>query len=216
MRVIDSTKQNNFPYIIGVSGGSGSGKTFFAQALKSHLGDEQCTLIFQDNYYIDQSRRFDFDGGSVNFDHPDSIDFNFMAENLKCLKSHQPAFIPSYDFVTHTRSKQSTEIRPTKIIIIDGILIFHSDAIRHLLSELIFFDTPEELRFARRLNRDVQERGREPMGVRNQFITQVKPMHDQYVAPSKKYAHKIVVEMNEYESVLLHYKHKLNALLSLE
>ena len=114
------------PHIIGVAGGSGSGKTYFAKDLQRMLGEENCSIVYQDNYYIDQSAKFDGDGGSVNFDHPSSLDFPLLAQGLNILKSGTPLAIPIYDFKTHTRQKETLYGKPTKIIIVDGILILHS------------------------------------------------------------------------------------------
>lgn len=195
-----STKQNK-PLLIGVAGGSGSGKTYFAREILGKLGGSNCEIIYQDNFYIDQSHQFDFDGGSVNFDHPDSLDFDLLGKCLLKIKSGQPTDIPIYDFVTHKRKTETIRIEPKKIILIDGILIFHPEKIRLLFDDLIFFDTPEETRFQRRLDRDVQERGRKPDGVRSQFFKQVKPMHDAFVEPSKKFA-KTVVREADYANTL--------------
>jgi len=186
----------NKPFLLGVSGGSGSGKTYFSKALarkltKTHK-DNICEIVYQDNFYIDQSQRFDHDGGSVNFDHPDSIDFSLLAAHLKILKSGRPTNIPMYDFATHKRKTQILPIKPKKIIIVEGILIFHAEVVRELFDDLIFFETPEELRFARRLERDVKKRGRTEAGVREQFYKQVKPMHDLFVEPSKIFAKTII------------------------
>ena len=113
--MIGSIKQNNpQTYILGVAGGSGSGKTYFARALHAHLGNEACAIVYQDNFYIDQSRNFDFDGGSVNFDHPSSIDFDLLAEQIAVLKSRRSVQIPIYDFVTHSRKKETIHIEPKK------------------------------------------------------------------------------------------------------
>jgi uridine kinase len=201
MPVIGSTKPNK-PKLIGVAGGSGSGKTFFARALREALGSDFCELVYQDNFYIDQSRRFDHDGGSVNFDHPDAIDFQLLAECLKKLKTGIATDIPIYDFATHTRKKESLRIAAAPVVLVDGILIFHAKAVRELFDDLIFFDTSEELRFQRRLERDVKERGRTPEGVRNQFYKQVKPMHDQFVEPSKCFARTVVKDRGAYDDAL--------------
>ena len=176
-----STKQNSF--LLGVAGGSGSGKTYFAQALKDKLGSGVCEIISQDNYYFDQSRRFDYDGGSVNFDHPSSIDFGLLASHLAAFKRGDAVDVPLYDFVTHSRRTETVRVTPKPVIIIDGILIFHLPEVRRHFDDLIYFDTPEDTRFSRRLERDTKERGREPEGVRNQFLKQVKPMHDLFVEP---------------------------------
>lgn len=192
-----STKRSN-PFILGVAGGSGSGKTYFAQALAEKLGEDRCTIISQDNFYFDQSKRFDHDGGSVNFDHPSSIDFELLAESLRQLKTGVKTDIPVYDFVTHSRLAKSKSIEPTSVIIVDGILIFHSDVVRLELHDTIFFDTKEDLRYKRRLDRDVKERGRTPQGVEAQFLKQVKPMHDEFVEPSKKHARTIITEDSDF------------------
>lgn len=200
------------PYIIGVSGGSGSGKTYFARELQRILGNEICTILYQDNYYIDQSHRFDGDGGSVNFDHPSSLDFDLLARGLSELKAGLPIQVPLYDFATHTRKSESIQCLPTKIILVDGILILDSAVVRSQLDEAVFFDTPEELRFQRRLERDVQERGRTPEGVRKQFERQVKPMHDQFVEPSKYHAKTIVKDFGDYHEALEFFVKKLSAI----
>ncbi len=213
----DSIKQSSSQtFILGVAGGSGSGKTYFARALQQQLGDESCAIVYQDNFYIDQSRNFDFDGGSVNFDHPSSIDFDLLGEHIRQLKMSQAVMIPIYDFVTHSRKKETIHVTPKKIIIVDGILIFHAYQVRDHFDDLIFFDTPEELRYQRRLERDVKERGRDPEGVRNQFLKQVKPMHDQYVEPSKKFAKSLVTEVGEFDGILAQYCQKFKELMMSE
>ena len=199
--MIASIKPNK-PFLIGIAGGSGSGKTYFARELHRLLGAEKASIIYQDNFYIDQSRRFDFDGGSVNFDHPESLDFKRLEACLTDLNRGQPTRIPIYDFVSHTRSVETLEIQPTPIILIDGILIFHPEAVRKQFDHLIFFDAPESLRFERRLKRDVEDRGRTPEGVRNQFEKQVKPMHDQFVQPSRVHAHEVIQDLGQYERIL--------------
>jgi uridine kinase len=215
MRVTDSIKQNKKlrPYILGVAGGSGSGKTYFARDLYQFLKG-QAEIIYQDNFYIDQSKKFDYDGGSVNFDHPDSIDFNLLAERIAQLKEGSPVEIPIYDFATHSRLEKTLTVEPKPIIIVDGILIFHAEQVRRHFDDLVFFDTPEDLRYERRLERDVKERGRTPEGVRNQFLKQVKPMHDQFVEPSKKFATTLVKEISEYSSVFKKYCEKLERILN--
>lgn len=199
------------PFVLGVAGGSGSGKTFFARSLRQALGAEKCEIIYQDNFYIDQSARFDGDGGSVNFDHPDAIDFSSLASCLSVLRSGSVCEIPVYDFVSHTRAPDRLRVDPRPILIVDGILIFHSPAVRALFDEMVFFDTPEEIRFQRRMERDVKERGRKPEGVKAQFLRQVKPMHDQFVEPSKQFATRVVCDRGEFSAVLREYTSKLAA-----
>jgi len=197
------------PYIIGVAGGSGSGKTFFARELQKNLGDEKCTILYQDNYYIDQSHRFDGDGGSVNFDHPNSLDFALLARGLADLKAGMSIKVPIYDFATHSRKTETLMCRPKKIILVDGILILDSQVVRDQLDEAIFFDTPEKLRFKPRLERDVHERGRTAEGVKKQFDLQVKPMHNQFVEPSKSFAQTIVKDFGDYHEAIEFFTRKL-------
>lgn len=203
-----STKPNR-PFLLGVSGGSGSGKTYFARDLVRLLGQHICEIVYQDNFYIDQSQRFDFDGGSVNFDHPSSIDFNLLAKCLENLKCGNPTEIPVYDFATHKRKPEKLTIAAKPLIIVDGILIFHFEGVRRLFDDLIFFDTAEELRFQRRLERDMTERGRTRDGVHKQFYNQVKPMHDAFVEPSKIHAKNVVNSESEYGTILGRYRTRL-------
>ncbi len=192
----------NKPYIIGVAGGSGSGKTYFARELQRILGDHVCTILYQDNYYIDQSHRFDGDGGSVNFDHPSSLDFELLAFGLSNLKKGESIDVPIYEFATHKRLAKTITCEPKKIILVDGILILDSKVVRAQLDEAVFFDTAEDLRFQRRLERDVNERGRTPEGVKKQFDLQVRPMHDQFVQPSMAHAQTVVKDIGEYSETL--------------
>lgn len=173
--------------IIAISGGSGSGKTTAAKKLQKILGNENCKIISQDSYYIDHSKIFNGDG-SVNFDHPNAIDFKLMSQHLKKLSEFEEIEIPIYDFVTHTRKKDTIIFKPSKFIIVDGTLILSQDELRPFFNISIFLDIPEETRYSRRLNRDVKERGRQPEGVKLQFNSFVKPMHETFVQPSRKFA----------------------------
>lgn len=195
--------------MLGVAGGSGSGKTFFARALRQALGAEVCEIIYQDNFYHDQSSKFDRDGGAVNFDHPDAIDFSSLASCLGVLRGGSACEIPVYDFVTHTRAAETLRVEPRPVLIVDGILIFHAPLVRNLFDEMVFFDTPEEIRFQRRMERDVKERGRKPEGVKAQFLAQVKPMHDAFVEPSKAFSTRVVCDRGEFSAVLREYTEKL-------
>ena len=196
------------PLIIAISGGSGSGKTFLAQAINEELGPDKSNILSQDNYYIDQSDKFDGDGGSVNFDHPESIDFQLLAQHLKLLKKNYPISMPQYDFATHTRQDETVEFEPRDIIVVDGILILCSEQLRDIFDEIVFVDTPENIRFKRRLKRDVEEIGRTPEGVKTQFEKQVKPMHDEFVEPCKEFADKISsgTEMQDFYDTIEYFK----------
>ena len=172
---------------IGVSGGSGSGKTTFARLLRDQVGHENCEILLQDSYYFDQSKNFKGDG-SINYDHPSAIDFSLLSLHLELIKEGQDIQVPEYCFKTHKRLQQFTEMKVKPIVIVDGILILSQPRVRENFSHCVFIDTPEDVRFERRLVRDVSERGRTKEGVEKQFNETVKPMHDQFVEPSKKYA----------------------------
>lgn len=177
---------------IGVAGGSGSGKTTFARCLAERLGRERVTVLAQDSYYIDRSSEFDRDGGRVNFDHPDSIDWNLLEQHIKLARLGAQIDVPIYDFATHRRQQQTLAIESRPFLILDGILIYVEERIRKLLERKVFIEAPENIRFERRLKRDVVERGRTPEGVRAQFFSQVKPMHDLFVEPTRQYSDLII------------------------
>lgn len=199
-------------FILGVSGGSGSGKTFFAETLAKKLGSETAFVLYQDNYYIDQSKNFDKDGGCVNFDHPDALDFNLLAKHLELLKKGNNIEIPLYDFKTHQRLEKTLHQKSKKVVIVDGILILSQPHVRRHFDASIYVHTPEEVRFKRRLTRDIEERGRTPEGVFDQFYKQVKPMHDQFVSPSKEHATFISsgTDMDKFYSLLTFVQNKIH------
>jgi uridine kinase len=179
------------PFMLAICGGTASGKTTLARILQQSLGKAHCELLFQDYYYIDQSHRFDHDGGSVNFDHPDAIEFALMEEHLSLLKKGKPVEAPVYDFSSHTRTNEVILVEPKRVVIVDGILILSRERLHTHFDHVVFLDIDEEIRFQRRLKRDVQERGREPEGVRTQFTRQVQPMHQKFVEPFKSRAHEV-------------------------
>jgi len=189
--------------IIAITGGSGSGKTTAAKQLWELIGKENCQIMSQDSYYHDHSTKFKGDG-SVNFDHPNAVDFRLMAEHLKSLTLNQSIEVPIYDFVTHTRKKNTIRIEPSKFIIVDGILILSQEILRPFFHISIFIDISEEVRYARRLKRDVEERGRHPDGVKIQFETFVKPMHESFVQPSKEFATHISYDNHSLSDIFEH------------
>jgi uridine kinase len=172
-------------WVIAIVGGSGSGKTTLAKKIKSKLDSIGCMILGQDSYYIDQSSRFDRDGGSVNFDHPHSLEFSLLGQHIQELKSGKNIEVPVYDFATHKRLMTTEPFRHHPMILVDGTLILSQPQLLPLFDESIFIEVDEETRFQRRLKRDVEERGRTPEGVREQFFKQVKTMHDLFVEPSK-------------------------------
>ncbi len=196
---------DNKPFILGVAGGSCSGKTTFAKRLVDELGIGKCLLVYQDDFYKDQSDKFDYDGGSINFDHPDSIDFTLLAEKLLQLKENQKCHLPQYDFATHKRHPVGRPVDTRPLIIVDGILVLHHQGVRELLDYSLYFEETCEVRFERRLKRDVAERGRTPEGVQRQFDKQVEPMHQEFVRPSREHASTIVsgaIEDSIYHAIL--------------
>ncbi len=194
--------------IIAISGGSGSGKTTAARTLQTLLGKEDCKILSQDSYYHDHSAIFKGDG-SINFDHPDAIDFKLMAQHLKSLSENTVVDVPIYDFVTHTRMLNSIQFEPSKFIIVDGILILSQEILRPLFDFSIFIDIPEETRFLRRLRRDVEERGRHPDGVKLQFDSFVKPMHEAYVQPSRVLATHVALDNDNLNHIFEELRKKL-------
>jgi len=191
--------------IIAIAGGSGSGKTTFAKRLYALLGAEQALILAQDHYYIDQSTKFDKDGGAVNFDHPDAIDFSLMAEHLYQLKNDREIEVPIYDFATHTRQVETVSYQAKPFILVEGILILTQSILRDHFDETVFIEVGEEQRFSRRLERDIRERGRTEQGVRDQFFGQVKPMHDEFVAPCGAYAKHIIGNGGEFDQLIYHF-----------
>jgi uridine kinase len=180
------------PIVVGIAGGSGSGKTTFGRLLAARLGPERSAILSQDAYYRDLHEYFDGDGGSVNFDHPESLEFELLADHLDRLKTGHTVRVPRYDFATHRRLAETVDFAPRPVLIVDGILLLSQESVRARLDVAIFIETAEPVRFTRRLARDVAERGRTADGVRQQFARQVKPMHDLFVAPSKRFADRVI------------------------
>lgn len=177
--------------IIGIAGGSGSGKTTFALLLQKLLGRERCAILHQDSYYHDLSHAFDRDGGSVNFDHPDAIDFELLGSHLGELADGRAVEVPVYDYATHQRLNRTHPLAATPVLVVEGMLVLSQHSIRERLNVKVFIEATEQVRLARRLARDVQERGRDPAGIEQQFQTHVKPMHDRFVEPSRRHANAI-------------------------
>ncbi len=191
--VAPSSSAAHRPFIIGISGGSGSGKTTLARMIHQRLTSQHCEILYQDSYYLGQSE---------NFDHPDSLDFGLMSEHLRELSEGRSVNVPTYDFVSHSRRPETVYFQPKSVVVVDGILILTQKAIRRHLDYSVFVETSEELRFARRLERDIRERGRTEEGVIRQFFSQVKPMHDLFVEPSKQHADLSVCGEGRLEAVL--------------
>lgn len=182
------------PVTIAVAGGSGSGKTTVSNAILERVGSDHIAYIPHDAYYKDLSHvRLD-DRRTRNFDHPDSLDTALMREHILQLQQWQPAEIPIYDFTQHQRTSQTLLVSPQPIILIEGILVLAEATLRPLFDVKIFVDTDADLRFIRRLKRDMEERGRSAESVINQYLATVRPMHLEFVEPSKRYADVIIPE----------------------
>jgi uridine kinase len=178
--------------LIGIAGGTGSGKTSIANYLLKEFNNNQLTVIEQDSYYKDNSN-LSLDGrNQLNFDHPDAIDLQLFNKQILRLLSGKPVEIPIYDFSIHNRTQQQKLVSPCKIIVIEGILTLYFESLRKLMNIKVFVDTPDKIRFKRRLSRDIENRGRTLMSVTNQYESTVQPMYKQFVEPSKKFSDIII------------------------
>ncbi|HIQ02464.1 MAG TPA: uridine kinase [Anaerolineales bacterium] len=182
------------PIIIGVAGGTGSGKTTVAMEILQRVGAEHIAYIPHDAYYRDLSHLPPAQRARVNFDHPDSLETELLIQHLKRLREGESVEIPVYDFTTHTRSRETRRVGPAPVILVEGILVFSEPALRDLFDVKLYVDTDADIRIIRRLQRDVQERGRTLESVIQQYLTTVRPMHLEFVEPSKRYADVIIPE----------------------
>jgi uridine kinase len=178
--------------IIGISGGSGSGKTTIVRRIGDIVPD--CIVIPQDNYYKSADDMSNANITAFNFDHPDAFDTDLLCRHLRDLKARKPIDMPQYDFVRHVRKDERVHVRPKSLIILEGILIFFHRELRHLIDVKLFVDTPDDIRFIRRLKRDIEERGRTVDSVTTQYLEVVRPGHYQFIEPTKAYADLIIPE----------------------
>ena len=178
--------------IIGIAGGTGSGKTTLTRHLKDHFGPE-VTVIGHDSYYRRQEGKTYEERALQNYDHPDAFETDLLVRHLQELREGRSVQCPVYSYVDHNRTDQTAEVFPTKVLIVEGILIFAEPALRELMDIKIFVDTDADVRILRRLLRDVKERGRSLDSVVTQYLTTVKPMHEQFVQPSRQYADIVVL-----------------------
>ncbi len=180
--------------LIGIAGGTGSGKTSVANAILAEFSSSEVVLIQQDSYYHDLKHLHIDERATVNFDHPDAVDFNEMCENLQSLIDGQTVQIPMYNFNTHTRTDDTFTIGNHHIIVLEGILALFDEKIRNMMDIKLYVDTPNDIRIIRRIKRDINKRGRTFESVIEQYYNTVRPMHQQFVEPSKKYADVIIPE----------------------
>jgi uridine kinase len=191
------------PVIIGIAGGTGSGKTTVARAIYDRVGKDRIEWISHDSYYRN------FDGLSpeerkkINFDHPDSLETELLVRQLDVLSKGSSVDVPVYDFTTHSRKASETQhVEPRKVVIVEGILVLAEPELRRRIDIKLFVDTPADIRFVRRLVRDIQNRGRSLDSVVQQYLTTVRPMHEEFVEPSKRYADLIIPEGGENQVAL--------------
>lgn len=180
--------------IIGIAGGTGSGKTSVAKALVKDMHLNGTVIIEQDWYYKDLAHLPQEERMKWNFDHPDSVEFDLLIKDLKKMLAGQTVEVPQYNYVTHSRAKETLVIAPQKVVIVEGIMVLYEPKLRELLDIKIFVDTDADIRFIRRLKRDIFERGRAIDNVIDQYMQTVRPMHETFVEPSKRFADIIVPE----------------------
>jgi uridine kinase len=190
------------PVIIGIAGGTGSGKTTVAQAIYDRVGRDRIEWISHDSYYRN------FDGLSteerhkINFDHPDSLETELLTRHLDVLAKGSSVDVPMYDFSVHARRAETQRVEPRRVIIVEGILVLAEPELRRRINIKLFVDTPADIRFMRRLLRDIQSRGRSLDSVVKQYLTTVRPMHEEFVEPSKRHADLIIPEGGENQVAL--------------
>ena len=180
--------------VVGIAGGTGSGKTTIARKIAQSLPVGSVTTIEHDNYYRDRADLTSEERSNLNYDHPDSLETELLVSHLKALKSGQGVEMPLYDFKTHRRSASQKSLQSTPLILVEGILVFVDPALRDLLDIKLFVDTDTDIRIFRRIRRDMEQRGRTFLSVRDQYYRTVRPMHMKYVEPSKQWSDLIVPE----------------------
>ncbi|MFC2028475.1 uridine kinase [Chloroflexota bacterium] len=186
--------KNNNPLIIGIAGGSGSGKTTVAQSILQRVGPERIAYLQHDQYYKDLSGLPPAQRAAINFDHPNSLETSLMIQHVEALRGGQPVEVPIYDFSTHSRTENTFTVQSRRVVLVEGILIFIESQLRELFDVKIYVDTDPDIRFIRRLQRDISERGRSMESVIKQYMATVRPMHLEFVESSKRFADIIIPE----------------------
>lgn len=207
LKVLDATggrgRSHTAPLVIGVCGGSGSGKTSFCEKLVELLGQDQVAYLKQDDYYRDLSNISLEERVQFNFDHPEAFEFPLLCTHLDLLAAGHQIAVPQYDFKSYTRTRIQRIVFPRPIVILEGILIFTDSSLESRIHHKIFIDAAEEVRFSRRLRRDVRDRGRTPESVEERFKETVRPMHEQFVEPCKVRADRVISGEIPFEPALL-------------
>jgi uridine kinase len=185
------------PVIIGIAGGTGSGKTTVARAIYDRVGRDRIEWISHDSYYRNFDALSTEEKHRINFDHPDSLETELLARHLDVLAKGSAVEVPIYDFTTHSRKDETQRVEPRRVVIVEGILVLAEAELRKRIDIKLFVDTPADIRFMRRLVRDIQSRGRSMEAVIEQYTTTVRPMHEEFVEPSKRHADLIIPEGGE-------------------
>lgn len=180
--------------VIGVAGGTGSGKTTLSELILDNIGRDQMAYLPHDAYYRDRTELPLVERAKLNYDHPDSLETELMVEHIQQLQAGQAVEMPVYDFTTHSRKGETVHVAPKRLLLVEGILIFAEKSLRNLFDMKIYVDTDPDLRFIRRMTRDIDERGRTVQSVIDQYLQTVRPMHLEFVESSKRYADIIVPE----------------------
>ena len=201
------------PLVIGIAGGSGSGKTTVAQEILQRVGRERIAFLQHDSYYKDLTGLPPTQRAEVNFDHPNSLENELLIQHVASLRDGKPVEVPIYDFSTDRRTGETFTVQPQRVILVEGILIFTEATLREMFDVKIFVDTDADLRFIRRLQRDIHERGRTTESVIEQYLSTVRPMHLEFVEPSKRYADVIIPEGGFNTAALDMVVARVNALL---
>ena len=183
--------------IIGIAGGTGSGKTTVARSIYDRVGKDRIEWISHDSYYRNFEGLSPEERHHINFDHPDSLETELLARHLDVLVKGSAVEVPIYDFTTHSRKPETVRVEPRKVVIVEGILVLAEPELRKRIDIKLFVDTPPDIRFMRRLMRDIKSRGRSMESVFEQYMTTVRPMHEEFVEPSKRYADLIIPEGGE-------------------
>ena len=182
------------PFVVGIAGGTGSGKTTVAHKLASAMPDGRCVTLEHDAYYRDQGHLTPEERARINYDHPASLESSLLIAHLRELREGRPVDVPLYDFATYTRRPETRVVEPARVIIVEGILVFTEAGLRDQMDIKIFVDTDPDIRLMRRIRRDLEHRGRTFQSVREQYYATVRPMHLEYVEPTKRWADLIVPE----------------------
>jgi uridine kinase len=182
------------PLVVGIAGGTGSGKTTVAHKLASAMPTGRCVTIEHDSYYHDQGHLLPEERARVNYDHPASLESALLAFHLRELRGGRAVEVPTYDFATYTRCRETRAVAPARVIIVEGILVFTEPAVREQMDIKIFVDTDSDIRLMRRIRRDLEQRGRTFQSIRDQYYATVRPMHIEHVEPTKRWADLIIPE----------------------